>query len=99
MRRNLRPMAVVVYAAFIGLLLASYFAPVQQIVDGRARVASLENEIQSIEEGNETKTREVEELQKPAGIERAAREHYGMVKPGEEAYIVPEHMKGEDGGE
>ncbi len=92
-------MAVVVYAAFIGLLLASYFAPVQQIVDGRDRVASLENEIQSIEEGNDTKTRKIEELQTPEGIERAAREHYGMVDSGEEAYIVPERMKGEDGGE
>ena len=92
-------MAVVVYAAFIGLLLASYFAPVQQIVDGRDRVASLENEIQSIEEGNEAKTRKIGELQTPEGIERAARERYGMVEPGEDVYIVPEDMRGEGGGE
>lgn len=92
-------MAVVVYAAFIGLLLASYFAPLQQIVDGRDRVASLESEIQSIEEGNEAKTSKIEDLQTPEGIERAARERYGMVESGEEVYIVPEHMKGEDGGE
>lgn len=92
-------MAVVVYAAFIGLLLASYFAPLQQIVDGRDRVASLESEIQSIEEGNEAKTSKIEDLQTPEGIERAARERYGMVESGEEVYIVPENMKGEDGGE
>lgn len=90
---------MVVYAAFIGLLLASYFAPAQQILDGRARVASLENDIQSIEKGNEARDREIEELGKPEGIERVARERYGMVESGEEVYLVPEHMKGEDGGD
>ncbi|MDN5697401.1 MAG: septum formation initiator family protein, partial [Rubrobacter sp.] len=69
-----------------------------QILDGKARVASLESDIQSIEESNESKNREIEELQEPQGIERAARERYGMVDPGEEVYIVPEHMKGESGG-
>jgi len=31
----------------------------------------------------------VKDLQTPAGIERAAREHYGMIRPGEQVYIVP----------
>ena len=38
---------------------------------------------------NTARERAIEELQTPAGIERAAREHYGMIRPGEQVYIVP----------
>lgn len=100
MRNNLRPLAVVVYAAFIGLLLASYLGPLQQILDGRAQVAELEQEIKNTRIENEAKIRKADELQTEEGIERVARDRYGMVGPDEEVYLVPEHMKsGGDGGE
>lgn len=98
MRDNLRPLAVVVYAAFIGLLLASYLAPLQQILDGRAQVAELEQGIKHTRIENEAMTRKAEELRTEEGIERAARDRYGMIGPNEEVYLVPEHMKsGGDG--
>lgn len=102
MRRgnNLRPLAVVLYAAFIGLLLASYLGPLQQIIDGRSQAASLEQEIKDTRIENGAMVRRSEELQTEAGIERAARDRYGMIGPNEEVYLVPEYMKsGGDGGD
>lgn len=99
MRRNLRPLAVVLYAAFIGLLLASYLAPLQQIMDGRSQAVSLEQEIKDTSTENESMTRRAEELQTEPGIERAARDNYGMIGPNEEVYLVPEYMKPGGGGD
>lgn len=77
------------YAAFIGLLLASYVGPLQQIVERRAEVRTLEAEVSRAEAGNAGLRQDIKDLQTPEGIERAARERYGMVGPGEEVYIVP----------
>ena len=85
-----RPLKVILYAAFIGLLLASYVSPLQDIVENRSRIASLRADIEEIERENAVKERTVEELQTPEGVERAARERYGMIKPGEKVYMVPE---------
>jgi len=81
---------VILYAAFIGLLLASYVSPLQDIVENRSRIASLQADIEEVERENAAKERAVEELQTPEGVERAARERYGMIKPGEKVYMVPE---------
>jgi cell division protein FtsB len=44
---KLRPLTVVIYAAFLGLLLASYVAPLQDIIEARAEVSALEQRLQS----------------------------------------------------
>lgn len=88
-----RPLKVILYAAFIGLLLASYVSPLQDIVENRSRIASLRAEIEEVERENAAKERAVEELQTPEGVERAARERYGMIKPGEKVYMVPEEAE------
>ncbi len=87
---GIRPLKVILYAAFIGLLLASYVSPLQDIVENRSRIASLQADIEEVERENAAKERAVEELQTPEGVERAARERYGMIKPGEKVYMVPE---------
>ncbi len=86
---RLKPLTVVIYAAFLGLLLASYVAPLQNILEGRAEVSALEQKLQSVETENTANKRLIEELNTPAGIERAARERYGMIRPGEKVYIIP----------
>ncbi len=86
---RLRPLAVVIYAAFLGLLLASYVAPLQDILESRAEVSALEQKLQRTETENAANKRLIEELNTPAGIERAARERYGMIRPGEKVYIIP----------
>ena len=87
--RRLRPLAVVLYAAFLGILLASYLQPLQDITHNRAEIPTLEQKLQKTRTQNTARERAVKELQTPAGIERAAREHYGMIRPGEKVYIVP----------
>ena len=86
--RRFRLVAVVLYAAFLGLLLASYISPLEGIIDGRANVAALGENLHRARIHNTAQQRLIEDLNTPAGIERAARERYGMIKPGEKAYIV-----------
>ena len=86
---RLRSLAVVIYAAFLGLLLASYVTPLQDILEARTQVSALEQKLQSVETENTANKRLIEELNTPAGIERAARERYGMIRPGEKVYIIP----------
>ncbi len=80
---------VVLYAAFLGLLLASYVPPLQDILHNRAEIPALEQKLQKTRTQNIANERLIKELQTPAGIERAARERYGMVRPGEKVYIIP----------
>ncbi len=80
---------VAIYAAFLGLLLASYVPPLQHILHNRAEIPALEQKLQKTRTQNIANERLIKELQTPAGIERAARERYGMVRPGEKVYIIP----------
>jgi cell division protein FtsB len=88
--RRFRPLAVVLYAAFVGLLLASYVSPLQEIIESRAEVQALEERLRAAKVHNTAQKRLIKELNTPAGIERAARERYGMILPGEKVYIVEE---------
>ena len=80
---------VVIYAAFLGLLLASYVSPLQDIMHNQAKIPALEQKLQKTRSQNIANERLIKELKTPAGIERAARERYGMVRPGEKVYIIP----------
>ena len=79
------------YAVLLGIILASYASPVQQILTYRTDISSLQKSVAKTEAGNTARKRTIEELQTPKGIERAARERYGMVKPGEKVYIIPQN--------
>ncbi|HET7480350.1 MAG TPA: septum formation initiator family protein [Rubrobacteraceae bacterium] len=87
-RRSLRPLWVMLYAAFVGLLLASYVQPLKEIVQNRSDIPALEAKLHKTGERNTEQQRLIKELQTPAGIERAARERYGMIRDGEKVYIV-----------
>ena len=89
MPRRYRPLVVVLYAAFVGLLLASYFSPLQTILESRMEIPTLEQRLHEAEVHNTAQERLIKELNTPAGIERAARERYGMIRPGEKVYIIP----------
>lgn len=77
------------YAAFVGLLLASYVQPLQDIFHARSEIPALERRLDQTEARNAEQERLVEELNTPEGIERAARERYGMIRDGEKVYIIP----------
>lgn len=88
-----RPAAIIAYAVFVGILISSYFAPLQQIVSGRGEISNLQSDISALRQDNTEQRREIEALHTDSGIERVARERYGMIKPGEEAYIVPQNLR------
>ena len=88
--RRYRLLLVVLYAAFVGLLLASYVSPLQEIFERRAEIPVLERKLHEAQVDNTARERLIEELNTPAGIERAARERYGMIRPGEKVYIIPD---------
>jgi cell division protein FtsB len=88
--QRFRPLLVVLYAAFVGLLLASYVSPLQEILESRAEIPTLERKLHEAEVHNAAQERLIKELNTPAGIERAARERYGMILPGEKVYIIPQ---------
>ncbi len=77
------------YAAFVGVLLASYVQPLREIVQNRADLPVLESKLHEADIHNTSRQRLSEELKTPAGIERAARERYGMIRPGEKVYVLP----------
>ncbi len=95
MSPSLRPLKVILYAAFIGLLLASYLSPLQEIVEDRSSIATLRADLEEVQKENAARERIVEELETSEGVERAARERYGMIGAGEKVYIVPEDPDGE----
>lgn len=90
MSSSLRPLKIILYAAFVGLLLASYVSPLQEIFESRSSTLTLQTDLHELEKKNAARERLAEELETEAGVERAARERYGMIKPGESVYIVPE---------
>ncbi|HSQ22077.1 MAG TPA: septum formation initiator family protein, partial [Coriobacteriia bacterium] len=51
-------------------------------------VRSLETELADLKVRNEDLREQVEQLKTPEGVERVARESLGLVKPGEQAYVV-----------
>ena len=55
--RRLRPLAVVLYAAFLGLLLASYVPPLQDIMHNRAEIPTLEQKLQKARTQNTARER------------------------------------------
>ena len=95
MSPSLKPLKVILYAAFIGLLLASYLSPLQEIVEDRSSVSTLRADLEEVHKQNAARERLVEGLETPEGVERAARERYAMIKPGEKVYILPEDFEEE----
>lgn len=79
---------MILYAAFIGLLLASYVTPLREIAESKSEIPALEQRLEEAQAHNAGQRRLIEELQTPEGIERVARERYGMIRPGEKIYIV-----------
>jgi cell division protein FtsL len=59
------------------------------------KVEALEAELETLKERNKTLRAEVEQLKTPEGVEALARESLGLVRPGEQAYVVTGGALGE----
>jgi len=54
----------------------------------RREVDSLESELDGLKSRNDELREQVDELKTPEGVEELARASLGLVKPGEQAYVV-----------
>jgi cell division protein FtsB len=64
--------------------------PTRSYLDRRQQVAAAEARLAELERANADAQAQKDKLKTDAEIERQAREHYGLVREGEEAYkIVP----------
>jgi len=85
MRRLIVP--VLATALLLAVLVVGVF-PTRRYLDQRAAIASASTDLQQQTATNDTLQAQADRLQTDQEIERQAREQYGLVKPGEEAYHV-----------
>lgn len=90
MKRTPLPVKIM-YGAILLFCLVTYISPLQQIFESKLRIASLEAKLSSLKTDNSHQQQLTKDLNIPAGIERAARERYGMIFPGEQVYIIPKN--------
>ena len=76
-----------VLAVVAGLIFTS-IAPIRQIFGQRAEIARLEQTLDSLKTENKNLSIETERLNTDAYIEQQARLRLGLMKPGEEPYMI-----------
>ncbi len=102
-RRALGP--VLAGILLVGLLLVAAL-PVRTLLHQRDATATAESELAELRERNAELDQRARRLRDPREIEQLAREEYGLVRPGEEQYVVlpapapppPEPEEGDDDG-
>lgn len=72
---------------FLAVMLVG-LVPFRQILNQREAVSAAEARLETLIETNAQLEDDIEALETPVEIERRAREDFGLVRPGEIAYIV-----------
>jgi cell division protein FtsL len=85
MRRAVRVLLVTVMMAAVLFL---FVFPVRTLIDQRNQTAQAELRIKGLSAENAKLAQEAARLQTDAEIERIARQHFGVIKPGDHAYIL-----------
>lgn len=70
------------------MALLTLSGPLQNFLDGRARVDNLTTQADALADENARLEQRAEDLEDPDTIEMLAREQQGLVRPGEEAYVI-----------
>ncbi len=86
-RRAFALRASVTIVVVIGLLFVVVF-PVSAWLDQRASLNQAEQRLEILRRERQQLDRTARRLQSDAEVERIAREKYGMVRPGEQAYVA-----------
>ena len=71
----------------VGLLFAFVY-PTRTFLDQRNQMNRANEQLSVLEQQNAKLTQEAKKLSSDAEIERLARERYGLVKPGERAFVI-----------
>lgn len=87
-RRRARVALVLgVSVALVGFLFAFYF-PTRTWLVQRRNTSSATRQLDALTSANQDLSARAQALKDPAVVARLARDQYGMVKPGEKAYVV-----------
>ena len=87
--RGARRMAwPLVFTAVLALVVALSVYPTRTYFEKKQQVAAAETRLADLTADNDKAQAHVDALRTPEEVERIAREKYGMVKKGEEAYRV-----------
>ena len=87
MTRRRIPMLATTLVFFLAVMLVG-LVPFKQILNQRVAVSDAEDRLAALEYANSQLEDEIVALETPVEIERRAREDFGLVLPGEVAYIV-----------
>ncbi len=79
-------LAVVLLGALA--LTVSGILPFRQLVSQQRQIERTQDQLTALEQENQMLSEDIEMLGTDAEIERIAREQYGLVRPGEVAYVV-----------
>ncbi len=87
MTRRRIPLVATTLVFFLAVMLVG-LVPFKQILTQRDAVSDAEERLSALIRANEHLENEIAALETPVEIERRAREDFGLVRPGEVAYIV-----------
>lgn len=85
MRRAVR---ILLVAVAIGGLVFLFVLPGRTWLAQRSAMSAAERRLEVLQQENAALTKRAAQLQNPAYVEQLAREQYGLVMPGEQAYAV-----------
>ena len=83
-----------ILAALVGLVLvvvvggATGIFPFRQLLAMERSVELMESQLEALREENRHLDQQIQALQTPEEVERLAREHFGLVMPGEIGYVA-----------
>lgn len=90
----MRVVTVLGIIAIIGMIMYGlYLDPTKTWMKQNSEMGVLDKRIGEVEKRNQALTKEQNELMSDEYIEQKAREELGLVKPGEEAYVVVDPAK------
>jgi cell division protein FtsB len=79
---------VVALVLVLGLVSAMAIQPTRQLLEQRRRIEGMAAELGELRDLNRSLEDRIARLQDPDFIEQLAREHSGLVRPGENPYVV-----------
>ena len=87
MKRPRIPMVATVLVFFMAVMVVG-LVPFRQIVSQRTAVNAAEDRLDNLTQANGLLAQEIQALNTSVEVERRAREDFGLVRPGETAYVV-----------
>lgn len=84
---RLAPMIAILLLAALALTVSGVF-PFRQLIQQRRQVEAAQTQLESLVEQNALLETDLAALETDEEVERIAREQYGLVRPGETAFVV-----------